>query len=315
MGRLADLVASQSMYDLVRCVGRGGMCEVWEARRVADGARIALKRILAKRARDERAVRSFLREAAIAGRLEHPGIVRIYESGTWQGAPFIAMELVDGIDARRARRRGAESGSPMPVTVACHTVQRIAEALAYVHAIHGADGVGLVHRDVNPPNVLLSWCGDVKLADFGIVRAREEWERTTTRTIRGKETYLAPETLLGTGETPATDVHALGVMLHEMITGRPPMRDFTEVAARARGGTLPLDGDLDSSAAAIVLACMDLDPRGRPTAREVSDWLTALVAERTETGGGRSLSEWLASVRGRGQGSHDHLLDPFAERE
>jgi serine/threonine-protein kinase len=288
------------------------MCEVWEARRVADGARIALKRVLPKQSRDPRVLRSFLREAELARRLDHPGIARIDETGTWQGSAFIAMELVDGLDARRALRRCAASGATVPFAVACHLVERTADALRYAHG--GVVGGGLVHRDVNPPNVLLSWTGDVKLTDFGIVRACEDRDRTTTGSIKGKEAYLAPETLLGTGETPATDVYALGVMLHEIITGEPPMGDLVAVAARVRGGHLPLDEGLDPSAAAIVVAMMDLEPRARPSAEEVSEWLASLVAEHASDGGRNALVRWLAHVRATGLGSHDDLLDPFGAR-
>jgi serine/threonine-protein kinase len=201
----------------------------------------------------------------------------------------------------------------MPVEVACYVVERTADALAYVHGNRGGDGIGLVHRDINPPNVLLSYEGDVKVADFGIVRARERTDRTTTGTVRGKEPYLAPETLIGSGESPATDVYALGVMLHELVTGRPPLRDLHDVAARLDGAPLPLADEIDPSVAAIVVGCMDITPSGRPSAREVSDWLAAIVAERAPRGGRSALAGYLATVRTAMVASHDHLLDPSGQ--
>ena len=206
-------------YDLLRLLGSGGMAQVFEATAVADSGisrRVAIKRILPHLARDQSMRQLFFEEARVASRLQHGSIVQVLDYGDVDGSQFIVMEFVHGLDAMTAVEHGRAAGTPIPEGVALHVTCAVAEALRYVHGLSDDDGVplGVVHRDVSPHNVLLSWEGDVKLSDFGIALEKDRTMRTTAGIVRGKMAFLSPEQLRGERATSASDVHALGAPLH-----------------------------------------------------------------------------------------------------
>jgi len=196
-------------YRLERPLGHGGMGTVYVAHDVELDRPVAVKLLAESLAGDETFRRRFLREARLAARLSHPNVVAVYDAGEAQdGRPYIVMELVDGSTL--------EGRGPLPPREAVGLALQACRGLAHAHA------AGLVHRDVKPHNLLLRTDGTLKVADFGIARAAEATALTQVGTVLGTAAYLAPEQATGGEVTPATDVYALGAVLYELLTGRPP---------------------------------------------------------------------------------------------
>lgn len=224
---------SQGNYELVRRLAEGGMGEIFVARKKGTGRfekDVALKLLLPHLTASEESVRRFYDEASLAARMRHPNIVEIFDVGEAEGRPFIAMQLVDGVSLDRYLRAVLDRGEQVPLPVARAIGLAICEALAYAHGLTDQSGrpLKLVHRDVTPSNVLLSFTGAVQLTDFGIARVGDD---KTTNGLRGKAAYVAPEQL--THEAPVdgrADLYASAVTLYELISGQNPFRRKTKEA-------------------------------------------------------------------------------------
>ena len=292
-------------YRLRRRLAAGGMAEIWDAvvtEPPGSHERVAIKRILPKYGPDESIRRMFLDEARIASRLDHQNVVRVLDWGRVDGSDYIAMEFVDGIDAARAVRFARSQPRPMPAGLALHVVGGIARGLDHAHGLVDEAGkpLGIVHRDVSPSNILLGWHGEAKLSDFGIAYAAERYERTATGVVKGKEMFMSPEQALGEAVSPASDVYALGVTLHGLLTGRPPLKDLRAVLARFRGTPLPLDETLDEDVRGLIARAMELEPAARPPAAQVAADAEALARARIGLRGAEMLKEWLDPIRRAG---------------
>jgi serine/threonine-protein kinase len=267
------------------------MAEVWEAES-ADGARrVAIKRILPRFADDPSVRRMFMDEARIVSALDHPNIVKLVDSGWSHGSDFLVFEFVDGADAKTAMSAARRSNLATSDAVVAHVLAEIAGALHYAHGLRDAAGraFGIVHRDVTPSNLMLSWRGEVKLADFGIARAALRDERTSTGVIKGKEGYFPPER----DASPASDVYTIGATLHALLAGKPPLTTTIEMGQRFAGGRLPIAGSIAPPFAKLVAACMDLEPRNRPTAAELHAALSRLAGADPP----RALRSWLEVLK------------------
>jgi serine/threonine-protein kinase len=236
---VSDSLGSFGPFDLLVRLGQGGMGEVWKARRrgaAEDAPFVVVKRVLPHLSGDAEIVRMFQREARLCARLEHPNIVRVLDFGEVSGELYLEMDYVHGIDVIQVMRRFSHTG--VPPGAAAYTVAAIARALAYAHALPDDDGhpLRLVHRDVTPSNVMLAVGGEVKLLDFGVAKALSEASesRTATGTLKGKFGYMAPEQVEGAPATHATDQFSVGVILHEMLTGRRLFRGENDMQTIAR---------------------------------------------------------------------------------
>jgi hypothetical protein len=200
-------------------VAVGGMAEIWSGRRVADGARRALKILRSEFTRDAAFRAMFEDEVRIATQLQHRNIVAVFGVEEAGGHLFQIMELVDGWDLRRVLSHLVRTGRRWPVRLALFVAREVAEGLSYAHTRVGDAGrpLNIVHRDVSPHNVMLGADGRVRVLDFGIARAAERTSRTRTGIIKGKLAYMAPEQALAVGVTPQTDIFAAGVVLWEML--------------------------------------------------------------------------------------------------
>jgi serine/threonine protein kinase len=209
-------------YLLLQRIGVGGTAEIFRAvrrgRRPGD-PEVALKRMLPPLAEDPSLVQLFLREIGALDRIDHPAVVRLLDHGETNGLPFLVMPLLDGVSLRRVLVPDPQDDAPvqpLPVPVALGVAGRMAEGLAAAHR------EGIVHRDVSPANVQCTAQGLVHLLDFGIARVAGMAQTTHGQGLRGKWAYLSPEQIAGGPIDGRSDLFALGSVLVEMLTGRPP---------------------------------------------------------------------------------------------
>ncbi|MCO5167020.1 MAG: serine/threonine protein kinase [Planctomycetes bacterium] len=268
--------AAVGPYVIEAAVASGGMGAVYRARRRDDGAVVALKLMGSDGAGPERA-RRFEREAELAARLRHPGIVRVHGAGVTGGQRYIAMDLIDGEPLSRLVGRLAPRE-------AARLVAEVARAVEYAHA-HG-----VIHRDLKPDNVLVRRDdGRPVVTDFGLAREVDGAALTRTGALVGTPTYMAPEQVRGEPATPATDVHALGVLLHEAITGRPPFERgelaalLVAIADEAPVAPGRLAAGVDPALDAAVLAALRKTASARPSAGALAAALEDVAEGRGPT--------------------------------
>ncbi len=211
-------------YTLLERVAVGGMAEVWRARRRGvEGFQktVAIKKILAHLIDSPDFVDMFIDEAKLAAQLNHHNIIQIYDLGKVGDDFFIAMEYVDGKDLRSILNAAKETGQPPPLGLALLIVGALARALDYAHRKRDFDNraLGLVHRDVSPQNVLISYEGEIKLCDFGIVKAVSKASTTQMGALKGKLQYMSPEQAWGRSVDARSDIFSLGSVLFEVLTG------------------------------------------------------------------------------------------------
>jgi serine/threonine-protein kinase len=206
-------------YEIERRLGGGGMAEVFLAKlRGAEGfsRRVAIKRVLPHFAGHPEFAALFVREAQLCAQLQHPNVVSVldFERDAERGL-FLVMELVEGKDLSQLLAAGR-----VPISLAIFLAVEVLRGLGYAHHLDLGEIAGLVHRDVSPQNVLLSWDGGVKVSDFGIAKARAATLASESVVVKGKVSYMSPEQANGQPLDGRSDLFAIGIMLWEMLTGR-----------------------------------------------------------------------------------------------
>ncbi|MBL9014335.1 MAG: protein kinase [Myxococcales bacterium] len=292
-------------YLVYERLGIGGMATVHRAlERGIEGFErmVALKRLLPHLAEDASFIKSFVREAKLASLLNHVNIVQIFELGRVGAEYFISMEYIDGKDIRRILRHARKVTGPPPIHVTVGLLLQLCEALDYAH--NKVDDTGqplmLVHRDVSPSNVLVTSAGHVKVIDFGIAKAQSSQLRTQTGRVKGKLAYMAPEALSGKDLDARSDLFAVGVIAHELLTARPlfaSKNEYQTLLKVQRGDIMPpstfnqaCPPELD----AIVLRALARDPDQRfSSAAEVREELVALRRRYNLATGYRDISQWV----------------------
>ncbi|HEX8109827.1 MAG TPA: serine/threonine-protein kinase, partial [Kofleriaceae bacterium] len=211
-------------YQLIAKLATGGMAEIFLARPTGSTSRdvLVLKRILPHLAEDEHFVTMFRDEADLASQVSHKNICRVQAFGEYGGTWFIAMEYLHGVPLSRMMTRLSKVGKMLDVRIVAGIIVQACEGLHAAHEARGPDGqpLGLVHRDVSPPNIMVCGDGAVKLLDFGIAKARGANSRTRTGTVKGKNAYMSPEQILGKPLDRRSDVFALAVVMYEMLAIR-----------------------------------------------------------------------------------------------
>jgi eukaryotic-like serine/threonine-protein kinase len=231
----APLPTRFGKYILLDRLAVGGMAEIFLARQEGmEGFEktVVIKRILPALTRSEGFVTMFLNEARLASQLTHPNIVQIYELGRVGESHFIAMEYIFGRDMARIIPKAAALGISFPEVYALRIAASVCEGLYYAHQKADAWGnpLHIVHRDVTPENIFVSFDGMVKVLDFGIAKARGQVGRTQTGEIKGKVAYMSPEQCLGQPLDQRSDLFSLGVVLYEWLTGYRLFTGDSEVA-------------------------------------------------------------------------------------
>ena len=216
-------------YALVRRLGRGGMAETFVATRLGPGGfsqEVCVKRILPAHEEDPTFLTQFQDEARVSASLRHANVVSVLDFGVVDGLPYLALELVDGLDLYSLIEWHEARGEKITSGLVVYLAGEVASALEHAH---GKTPV-VVHRDISPSNVLLSRAGEVKLSDFGIAKVlRSSRKATTTASIKGKVPYMAPEYALEGRFDARCDLFALGVMLYELLAGRRPYEGRTDL--------------------------------------------------------------------------------------
>jgi len=214
-------------FEVLRRIATGGMAEIYLARlrgRAGFEKLVVIKRILPAAAANPRLIQMFLDEARLVATLQHPNIADVYEVGEYEGSPFFAMEHVHGQDVRSIRKTANERQQGVPLRVSLAIVQATASALDYAHNRSDPNGtnLNLVHRDVSPSNIVVSYEGAIKLIDFGVARVTSQSHTTQSGTVRGKCPYMSPEQCRGLPLDRRSDLFSLGTVLYELTTGHRP---------------------------------------------------------------------------------------------
>ena len=279
-------------YRLVRLLARGGMAEVYLA--VLEGQagfekRLALKRILPIYGDLTEFTELFVDEARISVSLDHSNIVQTFDFGLHEGEPFIAMEYVDGPDLEKVLTAARKLKRPLGYDAMLYVATRVAAALDYAHSRIDESGrpLSIIHRDVSPPNVLLSVSGDVKITDFGVARYAMRLSRSRPGVVRGKYAYMSPEQLLGNEIDNRSDIFSLGTVLYEMTAGQNPFLGSTDyqtmerVVAAAPGPVQHQRPGMPEDLARVITRCLHPTPDGRyQTAGELRRDLAAVQFRR-----------------------------------
>lgn len=301
-------------YHLKARIARGGMAEVWLAEATGLSGfqkAVVIKTILPQLADDSSFVHMFTNEAKVAAALNHPNIVQIFDLGAIDGTYFIAMEYVHGRTLRQIQRALSELGRPMPAWFALHAAMAMCDAIDYAHDRCAKDGkpLGIVHRDLTPENVMISFDGVTKVLDFGIAKACPSTLITKTGTLKGKQPYTAPERIraaqgLSAEADRRTDIYSIGVVLYELITGQLPFHDESELGLLTRIVNEPprpprqLATWVPEELERAILRALAKEPSARPpTAAALREELAAYLASSgSPTTTERNMARFLASL-------------------
>ena len=296
-------------YEVLEEIARGGMGVVYKAQQKALGRTVALKMILSGQLASDEDVRRFYNEAEAAGKLDHPGIVPVYEFGQHEGQHFFSMGYVAGPSLSDCLSDG-----PLAPDQAAAIMIKVSQAIAYAHAR------GVIHRDLKPANVLLEPDGSPRITDFGLAKRIEADERlTSTGQILGTPGYMAPEQASGNVDeiNEAADVYALGAVLYALVTGRPPFQADNPLDTMIQvleGDPAPLrllNPKVEADLETICLKCLEKDPGHRYlSAAEVAEDLTRYV--EGESISVKSLNVVDRMVRALHRSKHDADLQAWS---
>jgi len=292
-------------YDLLALLATGGMAEIWLAR-VSGMAGfeklVVIKRLLDKLAIDPEYVEMFLDEARINARLTHSNIVQVLELGQVEGKYFMAMEFVPGLSVSQVGKRATKQLGTVPQEVACGIIAQACSGLHYAHDKTMPDGspLNIVHRDVSPQNLIVTYEGLVKVLDFGIAKADHRQSQTRTGLVKGKFSYMSPEQCLGQGLDRRSDVFALGIVLFELCTARRLFKrgstyeTYTAITKADVPSPRKLNPQVSEGVEAVILRALALKPDDRyATADAMQDALEDAMRKASLRGTATDLAKFM----------------------
>lgn len=295
-------------YEILRKIAAGGMAEVFLAKQTGIGGferLVCIKRILPHLGEQEDFINMFQDEARIAANLVHPNIAQIYDIGRVQGSYYIAMEYVRGEDLRRIYNQEVARGRAMPLEPAAQIIMGAAAGLDVAHRQTSIDGrpLGIVHRDVSPQNILVTYDGHVKIVDFGVAKASGKLAETRIGVLKGKYSYMSPEQAAGDPIDARTDIFALGITLYEVTTGVRLFKRETELetlhAVIDCKVTKPSEivPRYDREFETILMKALAHDPDDRyQTAGDLREALEKFLVKRGQATGASSLGPYMQDL-------------------
>ncbi|HEY5921285.1 MAG TPA: serine/threonine-protein kinase [Kofleriaceae bacterium] len=288
-------------YLVYEQLGVGGMAKVHVAESRGLRKRVALKRLLAHAAATPELVRSFIHEARLVGHLKHTNIAQTYDFGKVDDTYFIAMEFVPGPTAGQLIRQCKATVGIIPFPITLNILCQVCDALAYAHALTDDDGkpLELIHRDVSPPNIIISNTGTVKLIDFGVAKIARSSIQTQVGTVKGKFSYMAPEYLNGQLDS-RVDLWALGAVAYELLTNRMLFDAPDDIGVLDKVKRLPIpppsrfNRDVPRDLDAVVLTALERNPAQRwQTASAMRTALANVAAEVRNAVSNAQMMEWI----------------------
>jgi serine/threonine-protein kinase len=295
-------------YRILSELGRGGMSNVFLA--VASGPGgvnklVVLKALLPDLSTEPYALAMFLDEARLAAQLNHPNVVQTYEVGTEGDRHVIVMEYLEGQSLSATTRRAAHAGSPLPLALHLRIIINALEGLHYAHELRAYEGapLQLVHRDISPQNIFVTYDGQVKVLDFGIAKATSSSTHTATGIVKGKIAYMAPEQIIGDPVDRRADVYSVGCMLWAAATGDKLWKDTPDVhiMRRAINGDIPspqsVSPGCDDELNRIVLKALANEPKNRyATALELQQDLEHYVESFTIAAKQKEIARYVSDL-------------------
>jgi serine/threonine-protein kinase len=280
---------SQQRYRVIEKLESGGMAEVFRAESEGlQGFRkqVAIKRVLPHLSSKKKFISMFLDEARLSAQLSHSNCVQVFDIGVGDNAFFIVMEFVDGANLKAIIEHIRESGRDFPVEAAVHIALEICKGLSYAHELTDSNGAPLhiVHRDMSPPNVLVTKFGEIKIVDFGLAKANSQLEKSEPGIIKGKFSYLSPEAAMGQEVDLRTDIFAVGIILWELLAGQRLFLGDTDfqTVKRVQAAQVPSISQINKKVPAelerIIVRALAREPARRyPTARALGQDLSKFM--------------------------------------
>jgi len=320
----------QQRYRVIDRLAAGGMAEVFRAESAGlEGfkKKVAIKRVLPHLSEKKRFISMFLDEARLSAYLSHSNCVQVFDIGVGDNTYFIVMEYVDGADLKVVMEWMRKSNRIFPVEHAVYIAVKICEGLSYAHELTDESGksLAIIHRDMSPPNVLITKYGEVKIVDFGLAKASTQLEKSEPGIIKGKFSYLSPEAATGQDVDIRTDLFAVGVILWEMLAGRKLFQgesDFETVRLVQKAEIPPIDQfhpNVNATLRAIIAKGLARDPAHRyQTARDFGRELTTWLFATATTVGAFDIANMVQSVvKDKQKSRHDvgiNIIDKLIEQ-
>lgn len=280
------MAAAEHKYRVIKRLEAGGMAEVYLGEAVSVQGfkkKVAIKRVLPHLAQNESFIEMFLDEARLSARLNHANIVSVFDISKRDDTYFLIMEFVDGVNLKRIVESLSKHRQRMRLGDAIYLCIDACRGLSYAHELtdEGGKPLGIVHRDISPPNIMVTRRGEVKLADFGLAKASTQIQTTDPGVVKGKFSYLSPEATLGEEVDARADIFALGIVLWEMLAGKRLFwgeNDYATVKLIQKANIprlSPLNREVDEAFEEVLIKALARDPRARyQSAHEFGDALS-----------------------------------------
>jgi serine/threonine-protein kinase len=285
-------MAVEQRYRVTERLEAGGMAEVFKGEAMSVQGfkkQVAIKRVLPHLAQNKNFISMFLDEARLGARLTHANIVTVFDIGAADNTFFIVMEFIDGCNLKAVIEEHRQQGRRIPVKEAVYIAIETCKGLSFAHEVQDDDGndLHIVHRDISPPNILISKRGEVKVTDFGLAKATTQLEKTDPGVVKGKFSYLSPEAALGEPVDMKTDVYATGIVLWEMLAGRRLYLGETDyqTVKLVQQSNVPslsrINPEVDAELERVIGKALEKDPTKRSqTARDFGDALAQYLFSR-----------------------------------